>query len=122
MIRLLKISLLVTALGLVPGQPQFLSCGTGENAGGIKYITNYSRKDYNNQSQNWSIIQDKRGLIYVGNQGGLMEFDGVSWNEIAVPNKTVLSLAMDKKGTIYVGGLNEIGYLAPDSQGTLKYV
>jgi signal transduction histidine kinase/DNA-binding response OmpR family regulator len=119
--RILKTSLLVTALGLIAGQPQFLGCGTGKDTRGIKYITNYSRKDYNNQSQNWSIIQDKREVIYVGNQGGLMEFDGVSWREITVPNKTALSLAMDEKGTIYVGGINEIGYLAPDSKGKLRY-
>jgi signal transduction histidine kinase/DNA-binding NarL/FixJ family response regulator len=89
---------------------------------GIKYIRNYSRKDYDNQAQNWGMLQDNRGIIYVANHGGLMEFDGVSWREIQIPNKSVRSLAMDKKGIIYIGGINEIGFLAPDSKGALKYV
>ena len=89
---------------------------------GIRYIRNYSRKEYKNHSQNWAVLQDKRGVIYVANQGGLLEFDGVSWREILVPNISVRSLAMDDKGTIYVGGINEIGFLATDSKGRLRYV
>ncbi|UCH96157.1 MAG: response regulator [Candidatus Aminicenantes bacterium] len=89
---------------------------------GLKYLRNYSRKVYKVQSQNWSIIQDKRGVIYVGNQGGVLEFDGVSWNEIFVTNKTARSLAIDDNGTIYVGGKGEIGYLAPNSKGKLEYI
>jgi signal transduction histidine kinase/DNA-binding response OmpR family regulator len=58
----------------------------------------------------------------MANQGGLMEYDGVDWREIRVTNKTVRSLTMDEKGTIYVGGINEIGYLESDSKGTLQYV
>jgi signal transduction histidine kinase/DNA-binding response OmpR family regulator/ligand-binding sensor domain-containing protein len=89
---------------------------------GLKYYRNYSPKEYKNQSQNWCILQDKRGVIYVANQGGLMEFDGVSWREIRVPNSSVRSLAMDDKGKIYIGGRDEIGYLTHDSKGSLYYV
>ncbi|MFC2155343.1 hypothetical protein ACFLRB_02480 [Acidobacteriota bacterium] len=89
---------------------------------GTKYLRNFSRKEYKNQSQNWAAVQDKRGIIYVVNHDGVMEFDGVSWREIRVPNKIVRSLAIDDKGIIYVGGINEIGFLAPDSEKTLKYV
>ncbi|MCP5051470.1 MAG: hypothetical protein GY940_30160, partial [bacterium] len=72
--------------------------------------------------QNWSILQDKRGCIYVGNNDGLLEFDGVSWRKIIIPNGTVRSLALDDNtGTVYIGGRNELGFLTPDSQGTLQY-
>ncbi|MFC2145888.1 response regulator [Acidobacteriota bacterium] len=87
----------------------------------FKYCRNYHPRDYINQPQNWCILQDKRGIIYVANQGAVMEFDGVSWREISVPNKAVRSLAMDDKGIIYVGGRNEIGLLAPDAIGKLYY-
>ncbi|MCX6578732.1 MAG: hybrid sensor histidine kinase/response regulator transcription factor [Candidatus Aminicenantes bacterium] len=92
----------------------------GQQAG-FKYFKNYDPKEYNNHSQNWSILQDKRGLIYVGNQTGLMEFDGVSWRPIDIPNKTVRSMAMDDNGVIYIGGDNEIGFLAPGPDGTFTY-
>jgi len=41
---------------------------------------------------------------------------------IRIPNYSVRSMAIDEAGTIYIGGNNEFGYLAPDSYGTLHYV
>ncbi|MCP5049964.1 MAG: response regulator, partial [bacterium] len=90
--------------------------------GGLKHFSNYPRVDYSAHSQNWSILQDKRGIIYIGNHTSLIEFDGVSWRKINVPNRNVNSMAIDDTGIIYVGGNNEIGFLAPDPKGNLKYV
>jgi signal transduction histidine kinase/DNA-binding response OmpR family regulator len=90
--------------------------------GGFIYFKNYSRKEYRGQPQNRCILQDKHGIIYVGNQLGLLEFDGASWRRIEVKNHLVNSLAIDDTGTIYVGGIDEIGFLAPDSKGALQYV
>lgn len=90
----------------------------------IKYIEYYSARAHEWNLQNWSILQDKRGCVYVGNQGALLEFDGVSWRIIVIPEMTVRSLAMDEQsGTIYIGGMNELGFLAPDpdGKGTLEY-
>ncbi|NIM12294.1 MAG: response regulator [Candidatus Aminicenantes bacterium] len=89
--------------------------------GGFKYFRNYPPDEYNRHPLNWIIIQDKQGIIYVGNQAGVMVFDGVSWRIINVPNWRARSLAIGNDGTIYVGGLNEIGFLSPDAKGTLKY-
>ncbi len=88
---------------------------------GIKYIKNYSRKDYAEHPQNWAVVQDKRGVIYVGNNGGLLEFDGTSWRLIEIPNGPVRSMTVDDTGTIYIGGYNEIGFLKPTPNGSLKY-
>ncbi len=89
---------------------------------GAKYFRNYSRKNYNSQPQNWFIIQDQRGMIYFANQGGVLEYDGVCWKEILITGKNARSLAVDHKGTIYIGGNNEIGYLQPDDSDVLHYV
>jgi signal transduction histidine kinase/DNA-binding response OmpR family regulator/ligand-binding sensor domain-containing protein len=88
---------------------------------GYKYFKNYSYKEYNHQAQNWGMAQAKNGIIYVANQGGVLEYDGVSWRVIYVPNYTVRSLAIDEHGTVYLGGKGEIGYLIPDKKGSLKY-
>jgi signal transduction histidine kinase/DNA-binding response OmpR family regulator len=104
-------------IGLFSCSPQNLFC---QNAG-FKYLRNYTPNEYDGHSQNWCILQDKRGLIYVGNHDGLLEFDGVSWRRIPIPKNTVRSMAIDKDGTIYIGGINEIGFLKPGSKGTLKY-
>lgn len=90
---------------------------------GIPNITNFSRKDYHASTQNWSVTQDKRGVMYFGNNDGLLEFDGVHWRLMQMPNSSVVrSLALDKNGRIYVGAFSEFGYLQPAKNGKLKYV
>ncbi len=92
-----------------------------ERTGGYTYYENYGYKDYEHQPQNWGMVQAKNGIIYVANQGGVLEYDGVSWRVINVANHVVRSLAIDGAGTVFVGGKNEIGFLAPDAKGVLKY-
>src|ERR1035437_8138151 len=90
---------------------------------GLYPIYNYSAKTYNAAPQNWAIVQDKRGVIYLGNNQGILEYDGVSWRMIVVTNETnVRSLAIDDKGKIYVGAHGEFGYLKPDSSGNMRYI
>jgi signal transduction histidine kinase/DNA-binding response OmpR family regulator len=103
---------------LFPGmQPNLLY---GE-VGGYKYFKNYTQKDYGWSPQNWAVVQDKRGFIYVGNQGGLLEYDGAYWRVIKIPHWTARSLTKDRNGTIFVGGNNELGFLAPNETGLLEY-
>jgi signal transduction histidine kinase/CheY-like chemotaxis protein/ligand-binding sensor domain-containing protein len=89
---------------------------------GLKYFTYYNPKIENLQPQNWDVLQDKRGIIYSANQGGMLEFDGVSWRLINVPNWSVRSITIDQNGTIYIGGNDEMGLLIPDENGSLQYV
>ncbi|KAA3662456.1 MAG: hypothetical protein DWQ10_02345, partial [Calditrichaeota bacterium] len=91
---------------------------------GLPYIQNFTPQEYGAHSQNWAIAQDQRGLIYVGNTNGLLEYDGVTWRLIKPSGKAriVLSLAIDNNNRIYVGSYNEFGYLAPDSIGQMHYI
>ena len=89
---------------------------------GFLPIHNYSHKAYNGQPQNWAIVQDKRGVMYFGNNEGVLEFDGMNWRLIETLNETnVRSLACDDKGNIYVGAVGEIGYLSADSTGKMMF-
>ena len=86
-------------------------------------INNYGPKDYNSEPQNLAILQDKRGLIYAGNNSGMvLEFDGVRWRHIVLPDRLPIeSLAEDEQGRIYVGGTKDFGFLEPDSIGNLRF-
>ena len=88
-----------------------------------KTLINYvSPKTYKSGPRNWSIAQDNRGVMYFGNEAGVLEFDGNFWRKIAVPgNQTVRSITSDKNGRIYVCASTDFGYLAPDSIGQLKF-
>ena len=77
---------------------------------GHPFITNYSPKEYKAETQNWAITQDNRGVIYVGNNTGVLEFDGVSWRLIPTSNHTTArALAKDPNGRIYVGAEADFG-------------
>ncbi len=90
---------------------------------GLPFLRNFSPRDYGADTQNWAFAQDPRGVIYVGNNHGVLEFDGLRWRLIQTANKTIVrSLAVDAAGRVYVGALGEIGYLEPDTAGRTRYV
>ncbi|MFQ5651342.1 MAG: GAF domain-containing protein [bacterium] len=90
---------------------------------GLPFITNFSPKEYNAGNNNWAIVQDDRGVMYFGNNSGVLEYDGASWRLIRLPNKsTARSLARAEDGTIYVGGVGDFGFLAPDGRGQMQCV
>lgn len=94
----------------VPGHPLF---------------RNYRPEDYGPElpSQNWAITQDQRGIIYVGNPAGVLAYDGASWRLIPTENRTLVrTVFSDSTGRVYVGAYGEVGYLAPDPGGTMRFV
>ncbi|MEQ9423547.1 MAG: ATP-binding protein [Cyclobacteriaceae bacterium] len=90
---------------------------------GKPFITSWKPKEHGGDSQNWDIVQDDRGVMYFGNNLGILEYDGDSWRLIQLPNKGICrSLAKDNSGRIYVGGNGNFGYLASDSLGQIGFV
>ncbi|MBO9672831.1 MAG: transcriptional regulator [Sphingobacteriaceae bacterium] len=89
---------------------------------GIPQVVNYNNEQYNGGIQNWDVEQDKNGILYFGNNEGLLTFNGRYWNLYRLPNFTsVRSVGIDSKNRIYVGGQDEFGYFYPNAQGVLKY-
>jgi serine phosphatase RsbU (regulator of sigma subunit) len=85
---------------------------------GIPFIKNYTTDNYHAHDQNWFISQDQRGVIYVANSLGVLEFDGVKWRLLDVPNKPVVRIVrLGLDGVMYVGAENFIGYIDVDSTG-----
>ncbi len=89
---------------------------------GDPFINHFSKTDYDGGTQNWAFVQGSNHILYVGNNNGILIFDGSTWDQIILPNQSVVrSLFQDKDGTIYAGGFNEFGYLKPNSTGKLDY-
>ena len=92
------------------------------NKYGNPFITCYPSEVYNDEEQNWAVVQDNRGFIYVANYQAVLEYDGTTWRLIEIPNAAyVYSLALGDDGVLYVGATNQFGYIAPDSIGNLAY-
>ncbi len=122
--NLTKLSNLVFVI-LILSFTSVLFCQTSVNENhepGNPFIKYYSPKEYKANPANWCILQDKRGVMYFGNEKGILEFDGVSWRNIEVPfSASVRSMAIDDSGKIYVCASSDFGYLKPDSLGQLKF-
>jgi serine phosphatase RsbU (regulator of sigma subunit)/ligand-binding sensor domain-containing protein len=91
---------------------------------GIPYYTNYEPKAFNPRIayQNWAVEQDHHGTIYIANTSGVVEYDGVSWQLLTLPNRSAArSLAKDRSNRIFVGGDGTFGYLETDPLGRTRY-
>ncbi len=87
------------------------------------FVENYSPQQYRAAIQNWAIVQDLRGILYIANDRGVLEYDGQKWILIQTSNQSaVRSLSMDKEGRVYVGGSDEFGVLVPNERGETEYL
>ena len=102
--------------------PQFVRGGISPDTGSYLF-KRYSPDQYGAAPENWAIAQDRRGVMYVGNTDGLLEFDGQSWRLIRLTNSSVArAVAVDQAGTLYVGGVGTFGRLQPDGAGNLQFI
>lgn len=94
----------------------------------IKSIGSYPIKNYSVNENEFisatnAIVQIPNGAMLFGNSKGITLFDGINWQLIKLPNNSgVFSLAVDKKGTVFVGAMNEFGYLQYSFNGEIEYV
>lgn len=85
----------------------------------IRYI---DPSAYNASKENWSIVKDNAGLLYVANGSGILIHDGVNWELLPTQSDFIRPLAHTDDDIIYYGGNNEFGYVATDAQGRRQLV
>lgn len=86
---------------------------------GLPLITNIAPRDYGYESQNYTITQNKDGIIYIGNLSGVVEYDGNFWNLINVKGTPILHT--NPKGNVFVGLFNDFGILKNNAQNKLSF-
>lgn len=90
---------------------------------GNPIINNYSSNKIGALPQVWAIIQDAHGIFYYGTNKGVVKYDGNNWELYQTPlTSPVRSLAIDSKGTIYVGASREFGLFKANNFGKYEYV
>lgn len=91
---------------------------------GLPLIRTYGVRDYHEYAQNWVATQDADGLLYIGNNNGVvLTFDGHAWDSIRVAavGSAVRGLEFDADGRLWVGATGAVGYLAKDGRGGFAY-
>jgi hypothetical protein len=63
------------------------------------YFENYSLSEYKAGNQNWGVSKAKNGKLYVANNNGLLEYDGLKWLFLELPNKTTIRSVLAHKST-----------------------
>jgi signal transduction histidine kinase/CheY-like chemotaxis protein len=104
--------------------PRAATATAGHAEEGRPLIRTYKPLEIGGGGQSWSIVQDRRGVMYIGGNGAVLQFDGASWRRIPIGNTgtAARALALDKTGRIWVGSVGSFGYLAPDATGAMRYV
>ena len=90
---------------------------------GLPFYHYFSSKEYDGGMQNYSISQNKYGIIYSANNFGLLEYDGGTWERYALPNSTkIRDILIENNGRIYVAGQGQLGYFRPNQKGLLEFI
>ncbi len=84
-------------------------------------MRNFRPTEYIGHPQVQAVAQGANGLIYFGNQEGIIEYDGVRWRHLPAPSAFIFHLIAAADGRLWAGGEDEIGYYEPDASGTQTY-
>lgn len=78
--------------------------------------------DYHAANKNWAVAEDPAGTLYVGNDQGLLEYDGSQWRLHKLPGASIVrSVYPVSHDVILTGGFEEFGRWDRDASGRLKY-
>lgn len=98
---------------------------SAQNIPFIPPVYNYTTDLYNAGNQNWAIAQGSNGVIYFGNDNGMLSYDGVNWQLHNLPNnlsvKSIFIDSHDSYERIYVGSFEEFGYFESNETNQLIY-
>ncbi len=90
---------------------------------GQPFFEVFDPREYRGHTQVWNAAEDAAGLVYFGNYDGVLVYDGARWDRLAVPGATfVRGVAVDAEDTLWIGGVNELGYARTDATGRRVFV
>jgi diguanylate cyclase (GGDEF)-like protein len=89
----------------------------------FRLLTTYSTADQHAGSQNFCVTESARGVMYIGNLAGVLEYDGAWWRLIKIGDELPgVALSPLPDGRVAVGSVEDFGYLEPDPAGLTRYV
>lgn len=87
----------------------------------LPVVTNFNKNDYHASNQNWAVGQSDDGIMYFGNNLGLLQYDGSSWELHQIPQNKIVRSILVRGKRIYIGSFEEFGYFEKNRYGQLQY-
>ncbi|WMN12439.1 HAMP domain-containing sensor histidine kinase [Marivirga salinae] len=81
----------------------------------------FDGSNYQASSFNYTSVEDEDGIMYFGNENGLLEFDGSHWRLYRTPNYTPITYLKIVGDKIYTFGSNEFGFFQRNKIGNMIY-
>jgi len=88
----------------------------------IPQVKTFYKHNYQASNRNWSIAHSKDGYLYIGNNSGLLCFDGYNWNTYTLPRYSkVRSVFVSSSDKVFTGSSEGIGYWSRSVTDSLVY-
>lgn len=87
----------------------------------IPYLKNYFPNEYKAASQNWSVDQGENQVMYIGNDQGLLRYDGGNWRFFTLNEGKSIRSVHCHKNRIYTGAYGEFGFWEEAGGNELRY-
>jgi signal transduction histidine kinase/ligand-binding sensor domain-containing protein len=85
---------------------------------GNPMIHTFLPEEYNAHPQNWCIDQTQYGHIIIGNNDGLLIYDGARWELHSFPDLIrITAIKIDQNERIWIGSHRDFGYVEKDGNG-----
>jgi len=88
---------------------------------GSPFQTDYFTPD-ESLNENYSICQDKEGVLIIANRKGVLTFDVEEWKLIKTPELPTVVAFDPKSEIVFVGCRNNAGYLQKKQTGDYEYI
>src|SRR6056297_1704656 len=76
---------------------------------GCPFIRKIHLDNHGIENNNFSVVQDSLGNLFIGNSNGIIKYNGAFWDLIEIKGQP--QLKVDNNGKIYTNSFNEIGCL-----------
>jgi len=123
MLRISSYLLICIAYGIVPVVAQEHTFAEQPYPAGFPLVETINVYENSTHLQNWDLIRNSQGVLFIGTIGNLVAYDGTRWSQTYIPKANTLSLALGNDDTVYVGGAGEFGFIdSTDPVNPLQYV
>lgn len=81
----------------------------------------FTKDLYRADGKNWAIQASEEGMVYTGNNRGLLVYDGYRWELLQHPGAHPIRALLMAEGRVYVGSYMEFGFYNKNTSGRWEY-